>query len=75
VESGDGGSVKQGDSGRQPRQGSEIRRTQDGRPIANLSHRDVETWRDKGTGERKEKTDGIGSSSSPNRFARLSSSI
>ena len=34
----------------------EIRRTQDGRPIANLSIATSETWRDKGTGERKEKT-------------------
>ncbi|XIA62937.1 single-stranded DNA-binding protein [Bradyrhizobium sp. TZ2] len=33
----------------------EIRRTQDGRPIANLSIATSETWRDKGTGERKEK--------------------
>jgi single-strand DNA-binding protein len=35
----------------------EIRRTQDGRPIANLSVATSETWRDKGTGERKEKTE------------------
>ncbi|MFT4118565.1 single-stranded DNA-binding protein [Bradyrhizobium sp.] len=35
----------------------EIRRTQDGRPIANLSIATSETWRDKGTGERKEKTE------------------
>ncbi len=35
----------------------EIRRTQDGRPIANLRLATSETWRDKGTGERKEKTE------------------
>jgi single-strand DNA-binding protein len=35
----------------------EIRRTQDGKPIANLSIATSETWRDKSTGERKEKTE------------------
>ena len=35
----------------------EIRRTQDGRPIANLSVATSENWRDKATGERKEKTE------------------
>ena len=35
----------------------EIRRTQDGRPIANLSVATSETWRDNATGERKEKTE------------------
>jgi single-strand DNA-binding protein len=35
----------------------EIRRTQDGRPIANLSVATSETWRDKATGDRKEKTE------------------
>ena len=35
----------------------EIRRTQDGRPIANLSIATSDTWRDKTTGERKEKTE------------------
>src|ERR1700759_2947038 len=35
----------------------EIRRTQDGRPIANLSIAASEQWRDKTTGERKEKTE------------------
>ncbi|PPD27816.1 MAG: single-stranded DNA-binding protein [Hyphomicrobium sp.] len=35
----------------------EIRRTQDGRPIANLSLATSETWRDKNTGEKKEKTE------------------
>jgi len=35
----------------------EIRRTQDGRPIANLRVATSETWRDKTTGERKEKTE------------------
>jgi len=35
----------------------EIRRTQDGRPIANLRVATSETWRDKATGERREKTE------------------
>ncbi len=35
----------------------EIRRTQDGRPIANLRVATSESWRDKATGERKEKTE------------------
>jgi len=35
----------------------EIRRTQDGRPIANLTVATSETWRDKNSGERKEKTE------------------
>jgi single-strand DNA-binding protein len=35
----------------------EIRRTQDGRPVANLSVATSESWRDKATGERKEKTE------------------
>ncbi|WP_289036380.1 single-stranded DNA-binding protein [uncultured Roseibium sp.] len=35
----------------------EIRRTQDGRPIANLRIATSETWRDRGTGERREKTE------------------
>jgi single-strand DNA-binding protein len=35
----------------------EIRRTQDGRPIANLSVATSESWRDKNSGERKEKTE------------------
>jgi single-strand DNA-binding protein len=35
----------------------EIRRTQDGRAIANLRLATSETWRDKGTGERREKTE------------------
>jgi single-strand DNA-binding protein len=35
----------------------EIRRTQDGRPIANLRIATSETWRDKTSGERKEKTE------------------
>ncbi len=42
-----------GNLGRDP----EIRRTQDGRPIANLSIATSDTWRDKATGERKEKTE------------------
>ena len=35
----------------------DIKRTQDGRPIANLSIATSDTWRDKNTGERKEKTE------------------
>ena len=35
----------------------EIRRTQDGRPIANLRLATSESWRDKTTGERREKTE------------------
>src|SRR5271169_1034801 len=35
----------------------EIRRTQDGRPIVNLRVATTDTWRDKGTGERKERTE------------------
>jgi len=35
----------------------EIRHTQDGRPIANLRIATSESWRDKSTGERREKTE------------------
>ena len=42
-----------GNVGRDP----EIRRTQDGRPIANLSIATSERWRDKASGEQKEKTE------------------
>jgi single-strand DNA-binding protein len=35
----------------------EIRRTQDGRPIANLRVATTESWRDKTSGERREKTE------------------
>jgi single-strand DNA-binding protein len=35
----------------------EVRRTQDGRPIVNLSVATSDTWRDKATGERREKTE------------------
>ena len=35
----------------------EIRRSQDGRPIASLSLATTESWRDKATGERKDKTE------------------
>ena len=35
----------------------EIRRTQDGRPVANLRVATSESWRDKASGERKEKTE------------------
>ena len=35
----------------------EIKRTQDGRPIANLRIATSDTWRDKNTGEKREKTE------------------
>jgi single stranded DNA-binding protein len=35
----------------------EIRRTQDGRPIANLRIATSESWRDRNSGERREKTE------------------
>jgi single-strand DNA-binding protein len=35
----------------------EVRRTQDGRPIVNLRVATSETWRDKATGERRERTE------------------
>ncbi len=35
----------------------EIKHTQDGRPIANLSVATTETWRDKASGEKREKTE------------------
>jgi single-strand DNA-binding protein len=35
----------------------EVRRTQDGRPIVNLRIATSESWRDKNSGERKEKTE------------------
>ena len=35
----------------------EIRRTQDGRPVANLRLATSDSWKDKNTGERKEKTE------------------
>lgn len=42
-----------GNLGRDP----EIRRTQDGRPICNFSVATSESWRDKASGERREKTE------------------
>lgn len=42
-----------GNLGRDP----EIRRTQDGRPIANLRVATSESWRDKSSGERRERTE------------------
>ena len=42
-----------GNLGRDP----EIRRTQDGRPIANLSIATSDSWKDKSTGEKREKTE------------------
>src|SRR6476620_4418029 len=35
----------------------EVRRMQDGRPVVNMSVATSESWRDKNTGERKEKTE------------------
>jgi single-strand DNA-binding protein len=42
-----------GNLGRDP----EIRRTQDGRPVANLRVATSETWRDKSSGEKRERTE------------------
>lgn len=42
-----------GNLGRDP----EVRHTQDGKPIVNLSIATSESWRDRNTGERKEKTE------------------
>lgn len=42
-----------GNLGKEP----EVRRTQDGKAIANLSVATSETWKDKNSGERKEKTE------------------
>ncbi|MEL6751726.1 MAG: single-stranded DNA-binding protein, partial [Pseudomonadota bacterium] len=42
-----------GNLGRDP----EIRRTQDGKAIANFSIATSETWKDRNTGERREKTE------------------
>src|SRR5712691_9205500 len=42
-----------GNLGRAP----EIRRTQDGRPIAHLNVATSDTWKDKNTGERRERTE------------------
>ncbi len=42
-----------GNLGRDP----EIRRTQDGRPIANLNVATTESWRDRNSGERRDKTE------------------
>ena len=42
-----------GNLGRDP----EVRHTQDGKPIVNLSLATSETWRDRSTGDRKEKTE------------------
>ena len=38
-------------------QDPEIRYTADGRPIANFSVATSETWKDKGSGERREQTE------------------
>ncbi|MEM9262165.1 MAG: single-stranded DNA-binding protein [Pseudomonadota bacterium] len=42
-----------GNLGRDP----EVRQTQDGRPIVNLAIATSETWKDRNTGERREKTE------------------
>ncbi len=42
-----------GNLGRDP----EVRHTQDGKPIVNMSIATTESWRDKNSGERKEKTE------------------
>src|ERR1700746_625492 len=51
------GSVKKGILGGNLGADPEVRRTQDGRPIVQLSVATSENWRDKNTGERKEKTE------------------
>lgn len=53
----------------------EIRRTQDGRPIANLRIATSETWRDRNSGERKERQNGTRSSFSTKVCARLSNNM
>ena len=35
----------------------DVRSTKDGRPVVNLSVATSETWRDRGSGERREKTE------------------
>ena len=42
-----------GNLGRDP----EVRHTQDGAPVVNLSVATSETWRDRGSGERRERTE------------------
>ena len=42
-----------GNLGRDP----EVRQTQDGNPVVNMSVATSETWRDKGSGERRERTE------------------
>ena len=53
----------------------EIRRTNDGRPIANLRIATSESWRDKTSGERRKRPSGTPSSSSTRTSARSPSSI
>jgi len=57
VESGDGGKREQGDSGRKPRQGSGDPADAGWAANRQPQHCDIENWRDKTTGERKEKTE------------------
>jgi Single-strand binding protein family len=45
------------DSDRNVGKDPEVRRTQDGRTIVNLSLATSESWRDKATGERKDRTE------------------
>src|SRR6201982_1087309 len=51
------GSVNKGILGGNLGKDTAIERPQDGRPIANLSVATSDTWRDKATGERREKTE------------------
>jgi single-strand DNA-binding protein len=53
----------------------EIRRTQDGRPIANLRLATSESWKDKTTGERRKRPNGTASSSSTRICAGSPSNI
>ena len=60
-----------GNLGRDP----EIRSMPNGDRIANLSIATSETWRDKSTGERKERPSGTGSSSSTTTSSRWSKTM
>ena len=57
MEKPNGGQREQGDPDRQPREGSGGARLNSGEPVVNLRIATSETWKDKATGERKEKTE------------------
>ena len=52
-----------------------VRHTQDGRPIVNLRVATSENWRDKATGEQRERTEWHPSSSSTRTWRRSPSNI